>query len=278
LFAHLQALNDRPAVFYRMTVADLWTDPHVSEQMLRYHLDGSVAISSETTSFIEAATAWMAEEFRLGPNSNVLDLGCGPGLYASRLAATGAAVTGVDFSVRSVAYARGSAARDGLCVSYVNADYLAFEIDAGFDLVTMIMRDYCAMAPRQRLALLRKIRGWIEPRGAFLCDVDSITAMASRTERAEFTPAPTGGFWSAAPYFEFHNAFTYEQDAVALDRFTIVEEDRTRTIYNWIQFFSPDTLAAELASAGLRLADLLGDVAGRPFDPESPQFAVVARP
>jgi hypothetical protein len=85
-------------------------------------------------------------------------------------------------------------------------------------------------------------------------------------------------FGSAAPYFEFRDAFVYPAEAVALDRHTIVEAGRTRSIYIWTQFFSPQTLAAELGVAGLRISELLGDVAGRPFDPHSPQFAVVARP
>jgi SAM-dependent methyltransferase len=278
LFTDLQAINARPAVFSHMTVAELWTDPHISERMLRYHLDGSVAISSDTTQFIDAATDWMTATFRLGPGMRVLDLGCGPGLYTSRLAGTGADITGVDFSSRSIAYARESADRAGLRVTYANEDYLAFEAGGRFDLVTMIMRDYCAMAPEQRLAMLGKIRRWIEPAGTFLFDVDAIAALADRTEVAEYAPAPAGGFWSTAPYFEFHNACVYPAEAVALDKHTIVEAGRTRSIYIWTQFLGPDTLAAELGVAGLRIAELLGDVAGRPYDPDSRRFAVVARP
>jgi hypothetical protein len=65
VFRELQQINERPAIFSRMTITALWTDPHVSEQMLRYHLDGSVALSSGTTEFIEALVAWMREEFHL---------------------------------------------------------------------------------------------------------------------------------------------------------------------------------------------------------------------
>jgi len=106
LFRELRDINDRPAVFSCLTTASLWTDPHTSEQMLHFHLDGSVAISSQTTEFIDAATVWMAEAFGLTGRSRVLDLGCGPGLYANRLARTGADVTGIDFSRRSIALVR----------------------------------------------------------------------------------------------------------------------------------------------------------------------------
>jgi 2-polyprenyl-3-methyl-5-hydroxy-6-metoxy-1,4-benzoquinol methylase len=106
LFDELLAINDRPAVYSRMTIASLWTDPHVSKGMLRYHLDGSAAAASDRTETIDAATAWLTSTFAIGAGSRVLDLGCGPGLYTLRLAVTGAGVTGVDFSASSIAYAR----------------------------------------------------------------------------------------------------------------------------------------------------------------------------
>jgi SAM-dependent methyltransferase len=278
VFSDLKAINERPAAFSQLTVAALWTDPHISEQMLRFHLDGSVALSSGTTESIEAAAAWITGAFHLTERSRLLDLGCGPGLYTSRFARAGVDVTGVDFSSRSIAYAREVAAREGLAVTYLNEDYLAFESSRHFDLVTMIMRDYCALAAGQRRALLEKVRGLLEPDGSFLFDVESMAALAARTESATYESAPTGGFWSSEPYFAFLNSYLYPEDAVSLDKYVIVEAGRTRTIYNWLQHFSRESLTAELGQAGLTIGSVLGDVAGRPFDPGRPEFAVVARP
>ncbi|MGD0248727.1 MAG: hypothetical protein ABSB75_06700 [Candidatus Limnocylindrales bacterium] len=57
----------------------------------------------------------------------------------------------------------------------------------------------------------------------------------------------------------------------------VVEADRTRTFYNWIQCFSPESLASELGRVGLEIDSILGDVTGRPFDAQSTEFAVIAR-
>lgn len=102
LFTRLVEINKRPQLFVRDTVEQLWTEPHRSEQMLRHHLDGSVDVSSRTTAFIEKSVRWISDTFELGPGKSVADLGCGPGLYTNRLALTGAAVVGVDFSARSI--------------------------------------------------------------------------------------------------------------------------------------------------------------------------------
>lgn len=277
MFHELQRINERPAVFSRLTTAALWTDPHTSEQMLRFHLDGSVDVSSRRTRFIDASVAWIADAFHLTDQSRVLDLGCGPGLYANRLAKIGADVTGIDFSSRSIAHARQATTRDGLHTTYVNEDYLAWESSGRFDLITMIYCDYCALAPTQRRALLGTIERLLEPEGAFLLDVCSLTALDAWVESASYAVSLTDGFWSPGPYFEFLNKFRYPQDRVTLDKYEIVEPHRTRTIYNWLQYFDQEALAAELAGAGLEVASVFGDVAGRPFDPSSSEFAVAAR-
>ncbi len=282
MFDRLSEIVARPAPFEQMTVADLWTDPCVSGQMLHFHLDGSVDISSHRTEFIDAATAWLGREFGLGEGKRVLDLGCGPGLYAGRFARSGAKVTGVDFSARSIAHARKAARTDGLTIEYANADYLGWEPepDRRFDLIVLIMRDYGAMSPPQRQALLRKIERWLEPNGAFVFDIDSMAALAAlagKDESIRFERVPAGGFWSSEPYFEFVVSFVYPAEAVSLEKFTVVEAHRERTICNWIAHFDPVSLGRELGQAGLGIERLLGDVAGRPFDPDSPEFAVVVR-
>ena len=57
----------------------------------------------------------------------------------------------------------------------------------------------------------------------------------------------------------------------------IVEAARTRTIYNWLQYFSPEALEHELKGSGLDVEKRYGDVAGSTYNPEHTEFAVVAR-
>ena len=57
----------------------------------------------------------------------ILDLGCGPGLYASRLARLGHRVTGIDFSPASIRYARQQAEKAGLSCTYIELDLRSLE-------------------------------------------------------------------------------------------------------------------------------------------------------
>jgi cyclopropane fatty-acyl-phospholipid synthase-like methyltransferase len=275
IYQSLREINRRPTCFERTTAADLWTDEHISSRMLALHLDGSVDVSSRRTDFLDRSAAWMIDRFGLGPGKAVVDFGCGPGLYTSRLAASGAAVTGIDFSERSIRYARALAQRQGLSIEHIQADYLRFEPEGIFDLITMIMGDYCALSPDQRSLMLDKFRAHLRPGGNILFDVYSLAALGAREETASYGPGLQDGFWSPHPYFGFLNTFRYESARVVLDKYTIVEEARTRTVYNWLQYFDRQSLAAEAESCDLVVEEVLGDVAGASYDPTSHEFAVV---
>jgi SAM-dependent methyltransferase len=79
----------------------------------------------------------------IGRDFKIADFGCGPGLYTIRLAKCGANVTGIDFSEMSIKYAKKVEACEQLNISYVKQNYLEFETGDRFDLVLMIMCDFC---------------------------------------------------------------------------------------------------------------------------------------
>ena len=277
MFHRLQIITARPEPFQYYNASDLWADEHTSKQMLQYHLNPDVDISSRKASFIDRSVAWIAEQFALGEGKNVVDFGCGPGLYANRLARTRVKVTGVDFSANSLEYAKEQAQKDGLNIRYVHQNYLEFESEEKFDLITMIMCDFCALSPEQRGQMLAKFNELLNSGGAVLLDVYSIPAFDTKEENRFFGEHPVGGFWSKNPYFEFLSNFKYEAEKVCLGKHTIIEEDRTRTVYNWLQHFSPESLTAEFEAAGFRIEALLGSVAGDDYDPQSHEFAIIAR-
>jgi len=72
------------------------------------------------------------------------------------------------------------------------------------------------------------------------------------------------------------NTFVYEKEKVVLDKYTIIESSRTRTVYNWLQYFSPESLEREFSDCGFSIEDIYSDVAGSPFDRETTEFAIIA--
>lgn len=277
MFEQLDEINTPPDPFQFYTAADLWTDEHTSERMLRFHLDEGTDISSRTIAFIDRSVDWVASRFDIGSGKKIADFGCGPGLYATRLARRHAAVTGIDFSKRSIRYAQKTATMERLPIRYVNQNYLDFETDDRFHLILMIMCDFCALSPAQRRTILTTFHALLEPSGSVLLDVYSLTAFSEREERAVYGPNLLDGFWSPGRYYGFLNTFKYEREKVVLDKYTIIEAERTRTIYNWLQYFSTEDLEREFSACGLAIEAYYSDVAGTPFSARSREFAVIAR-
>jgi SAM-dependent methyltransferase len=244
--------------------------------MLSFHLNDATDISSRNAKFIDRSVEWIATEFKIGMDTQIADFGCGPGLYAARLAKRGANVTGIDFSKRSIEYAREVAAREKLNIKYVNQNYLELETEDRFDLVLMIMCDFCALSPKQRKGLLSKFHQFLKSGGSVLLDVYSLSAFEQRKEAATYEVNQFNGFWSPNKYYGFLNTFKYDEDKVVLDEYTIIEFERTRRVYNWLQYFAPENLEREFKEASFCVKGFYSDVAGTPYDRKSSEFTVIA--
>jgi len=277
VFEEIEIINTRPKPFEFYTASELWTDEHTSEQMLAFHLNDNMDVSSRNARFINRSVEWIASHFSIGAETKIADFGCGPGLYAMRLARREAEVIGIDFSERSIRYGRDVATKEGLSIRYVHQDYMEFDTDDRFHLILMIMCDFCALSPPQRKKMLSKFHAILEPGGSVLLDVYSLRAFDRREEAATYEANLLNGFWSPNKYYGFLNTFKYEQEKVVLDKYTLIEESRTRTVYNWLQYFSREAIEREFVECGFTVEKLFSDVAGSPFDPESAEIALVAK-
>jgi cyclopropane fatty-acyl-phospholipid synthase-like methyltransferase len=276
MFQELKEINSRPATFQFYTADELWTDEHTSKQMLEYHLNESIDVSSRNKSFIEQSVEWIVSHFQVGGNTAIADFGCGPGLYTTRLAERGAIVTGIDFSENSLRHAKQVADEKGLDINYVLTNYLDFETTDRFDLIIMIMCDYCALSPEQRKKLLSKFRSLLKPEGSVLLDVYSLNSFNQKEESATYELNQLNGFWSPDDYYCFVNTFKYDIERVILDKYTIIEAARKRVVYNWLQYFSEDSLRNEFEENGFKVEALYSDVAGKAITSDSTEIAIVA--
>jgi SAM-dependent methyltransferase len=277
MFEFLQQVDCKPAPFEFYTAETLWNDEHISQQMLKFHLNPDLEPASRNQGFIEASIDWMKERFGIGPNCHIADFGCGPGLYTLPFAQLGALVTGIDFSRRSIAYAREQAFNKGLQIDYRQQNYLEFESDKRFDLISLIYCDFCPLSPAQRKRLLEVFHRHLNDDGAVLLDVFSLQAFESRQESTTFQYRLMDGFWSDQAYFGFLKTMKYEEEKVCLDKYSIVEEERQWQVYNWLQYFSLTSLIREFSESGFEIAEYYSDVAGNAYHEDSAVIALVAK-
>lgn len=277
LYKKLAIINERPFPFSIYTAANLWTDPHTAQQMLKTHLDQSTDRASRRLPFIEKSVAWLQKRFNIGPGTRIADFGCGPGLYSTRLAQLGAAVTGIDFSANSLAYARETAVSHNLTIDYIHTNYLDFKSNKQFDLILLIFCDFCALSPAQRQQLLGIFREHLAEGGAIVLDVSSLVGFDQFEEGVRYGRRQSGDFWTDEDYFDFINQFKYEAERITLDKYTIFTPQREFEIYNWLQHYDQQSLAAEFTANDLTITNWHANVAGDPLDPQSPTIAIVAQ-
>jgi SAM-dependent methyltransferase len=277
LFDKLEKIHHKPTAYQYYTTPELWCDPYVSKQMLNLHLSENVELASRKKKFIDKSINWIVEYFGINHNSTVCDFGCGPGLYTLPLAQKGATVTGIDFSKTSINYAKAQAKRNNLSIDYLLKDYLKFEPTKTFDLVTMIYCDFCVLNPIQRANLLKRFYDCVDKNGFLLMDVGSKTLYESREPSFTIESSEKDGFWSPNPYYVFHNTFKYDAESLLLDKFTIIEQSKTRQNFNWFKCFDRETIALELQQHGFKVIDYFSNVAGDSYDTKSAEIALVAK-
>lgn len=253
--------------------AELWNDDYIAKSMLTAHLSPDTDAASYRPQKIDAICDYLAQEFALSPDASIVDLGCGPGLYANRFAAAGFRVMGVDRSHSSITYAQEQPSHNG--ARFVEASYLEPFGSAEFDAALMVSEDYGVLSPQNRVRLLANIHTALKPKGQLALDVSSLAAYAHRKNSAAANWSATqAGFWRGHPHAVLEKTFFYDEIPSVCDFFAVL--DTEVTVYRIYQtFFTPESLTAELARGGFEVKAVLSSLWGEPYSPDAHTLAVL---
>ncbi|MDO8107606.1 methyltransferase domain-containing protein [Isoptericola sp. b441] len=262
----------RPEPF-QPSEAPFWDDPYIAGQLLGFHLDDRTEAASRPSSVIARDVGVLLERGLAGPGRRVLDLGCGPGLYAHRLAAAGCAVTGLDLSAGSIEFARARAADAGLTVDYRVQDFRTLDAHATYDLVLQSFGEVSTFSDTVRDDLLRRIRRALAPGGALLFDMTRPSAHRPPAPRR--VELLDGGLWRPGPHLVVTDTYVYPDD-ITCDQY-VVADDSVVVYRMWFHDYTPATLAPVLTEAGLMVQEVWGSLGGGPPATDDDWFAVLAR-
>ncbi|MDD1728713.1 MAG: class I SAM-dependent methyltransferase [Methanospirillum sp.] len=227
----------------------MWDDPYISGQLLRIHLNQETDAASRKPETIIRTVNWI-ESFLKKPSS-ILDLGCGPGLYDELFAERGHRVTGIDYSLRSVQYAKEQAAKRGLNITYLHQNYLDLTLENRYDLVIMIYCDFSVLNPDERDRLLHRVFHLLNPGGLFIFDVLNEHAPDFMNINEKGWEISEGGFWKLDPYLALSQSFHYQTERVILQQHIICTDEEDPEIYRfWNRYYQTGEMAAILKQAG----------------------------
>ena len=228
---------------YKKGSSFMWTDEHISKQLLNIHLNPDIDLASRKLSTINKTANWILSTQKENSKLNILDLGCGPGLYSEIFAKKGHNVTGIDISKHSIEYAKKSAIDQKLNITYQNANYLDIDLEADkYDLVVLIYTDFGVLDPKERDKLLSLIYRVLKKDGTFIFDVLKDNELEKRISPKSWE-AVESGFWSASPYIAFSESFLYESSKVILFQHIIVDSNENIETYRfWTHLFSQNDI------------------------------------
>ena len=225
---------------------------------------------SRRPEFIDRSVEWIIS--LLPEGASLLDIGCGPGLYAKRLSDKGIRVTGIDFSERSIDYAREHDKKS----DYIFMDYLRMDFENAFDMVILIYCDYGALIPEERANLLQRVYRALKPGGRFIFDVFTPEHTLGIKEGTSWEICPQGGFWSPEPHICLNARYRYNEN-ISLDRYVVIKENEVHCHNIWDTGFTRESLLEEVLPAGFICDGFYGDVAGKPYDDGSETLCAVFR-
>jgi len=275
MFTQLMAMMKKPALYEKGT-AELWTDEHISKGMLESHLNPDWDAATRNHETVREIVKWIntiapEEQYR-----DLLDLGCGPGIYTEEFHKAGYEVSGMDFSERSINYARYSAQEKNFPITYYHQDYLTLEFATQFDLVTLIYYDFGVLSAEDRAKLLKKIHTALRPGGLLIFDVFTSQQYSGRKEYKSWEYAEKG-FFCAKPHLCLNSFYRYDEQNTFCDQHIIVTERKVRHINVWEHTFTRSELSQDLSTAGLGVKAFYGNMTGADYCHGGKEMCVVAQ-
>lgn len=270
----LKSCISKPEIYSKST-DKFWDDEHISAQMLKFHLNPEVEAASKKKETIEAETAFIIGWTEMDKDKAVLDLGCGPGLYVKEFAKTGAKITGIDLSMRSVNYANENIRLEKENITFSRMNYLEMNFKDAFDIVTLIFYDFCVLSSDEQKKLLVKIYEALKDKGIFIFDVVSANRKTSISTNISICE---GGFWSPNPYIEIMNTNFYEHPRTEGVQYTLINEDgEVKVIRLYHRLFALEEIVQLLRECHFEVEAVYRNLQGDALSGDSEAYGIFAR-
>lgn len=214
-----------------------------------------------------AELVWRLLDLR--PGMSVLDLACGHGEPANRLAARGCRVTGLDSSEVFLARARADAAAAGVDVEYVAGDMRDLPWTGAFDRVINWSTAFGYFDDATNRAVLEQIVRALRPGGRLAMDLDNLTAFLASYVPSRVVAVREGGDMLVDRYRL--DALTGRFEAER----TVVRGGRARRVNFVKRLFAFPELRDWLLAAGFAEVTGYGED-GRPLTAEHKRMIIVA--
>jgi SAM-dependent methyltransferase len=216
----------------------------------------------------DAEVSFWVKLLNLDASLRILDVACGFGRHANRLAALGNSVTGVDVMPGFLDIARQQAEAMGVQVDYWQADMRQLEFEAEFDRVQLLFTSFGYFDDDENRLVIDGIARALKPGGLLGLDVPNRDAIAGQPP-ASAVIDKNGGL--------VINRMSFDVDTGRFHNRRIVVRDGVRKDIPFsIRLYNAQEIRTLLGGAGLEIDRMLGGD-GQPLSASSQRLLVIAR-
>ncbi|HEY9076538.1 MAG TPA: methyltransferase domain-containing protein [Anaerolineaceae bacterium] len=241
-----------------------WDEPDFSQRMLKEHLSQAHDAASRRFDLVDRQITWI-HQFILGEKtSRVLDLGCGPGFYTSRLARLGHNCTGIDFSPASIEYARAQADAERLECSYRLADLRRGAYGEGYDLVMLLFGEFNVFSKADASLILAEAFKALKPGGVLLLEPHTFEAVETMGNSGSSWHSSKSGLFSPTPHLYLEENYWLAEKHLAATRYFILDAQtgEVQRYAAWMQAYHEKDYRQMLASTGFTQIEIYPSLTG----------------
>ena len=207
-----------------------WNEPGFSKRMLKEHLTQDHDLASRRSEKIDQHVDWIHNQILSRNPSNILDLGCGPGLYASRLARLGHTIQGIDYSPASIEYAKNTAKEENLPCTYTLADIREADYENGYDAVMLIYGELNVFKPSDASHLITKSYQALKPGGWLILEPHTYEAIDKMGKQTSTWFTSLEGLFSEHPHLVLNEYFWDDASKTATIRYFVMDTNNSDVV------------------------------------------------
>jgi len=256
-----------------------WNESGFSERMLKEHLSQAHDMASRRFEVVDNHTEWIHQKLLEGRQSKILDLGCGPGFYCSRLAKLGHECVGIDYSPASIRYASEQNEKESLSCQYLHEDIRKADFGGGFALVMLVFGELNVFRPADARAILQKADHALSEDGIMLIEPHSFGAIESIGEQPSFWYSTKSGLFSDKPHICLDESFWDKQSSTATKRYFIIDtstSDVTRYAITY-QAYTDEQYSSLLKECGFEAIEFYPSLGEAEDENQNALIAIVAK-
>jgi SAM-dependent methyltransferase len=221
-----------------------------------------------TDELAERQVAFLVQALHLAPPLKILDLACGFGRHANRLAALGYEVAGIDRSPGFLDIARQEAQARGVSVDYRLGDMRRIDAGASFDRVLLLFTAFGYFSDEENLSVLKNVARALKPGGLFAFDINHRDA-ALKEFKPFFVVEKEGNLMIDRHTFVPASGRMYNRRIVIRDG---IRKDKPF----FVRMYSATEIPGLLGQAGLKTLQIYGGWDFEPLTMEARRMMIIA--